>query len=202
MSKNSVQFFGLPGSGKTSTLKSLVKNYPDKYILVPSFSRFQRFKLFTLFILKFPKISFTFLYFVFGNDKRLWKYILHLVTNSFATHVYVLLQKSDEKTFLIDEGVFQRILSVLPKRLTDREAKNLVQTLTKIPSRVIVTHGGNFSRFTLESDRMISPRNKLGEKYFKDWSENLRFNFESILKALGDRKIEKGESLEELNKKI
>jgi len=202
MSKNSVQFFGLPGSGKTSTLKSLVKNYPDKYILVPSLSRFQRFKLFSLFIFRFPKVSLTFLSFVFKNDKRLWKYVLHLVTNSFAIHLYVLLQKSDKKTFLIDEGIFQRILSVLPKRLTETEAQALVQTLTQISSRVIVISGGNFSRFTLESDRMTSPRNKLGEQYFKDWSEDLRFNFESILKALGDRKIEKRESLEELNKKI
>ncbi len=202
MSKNSVQFFGLPGSGKTSTLKSLVKNYPDKYILVPSFSRLQRFKLFALFILKFPKVSLTFLSFVFKNDKRLWKYVLHLVTNSFAVHFYVLLQKSDEKTFLIDEGIFQRILSVLPKRLKVTEAQTLVQILTQVSSRVIMTSGGNFSRFTLESDRMTSPRNKLGEQYFKDWSEDLRFNFESILRALGDRKIEKWESLEELNKKI
>ncbi len=176
MQKNSIQFFGLPGSGKTTILKELVKRFPNSYVLPPRFKRLKRFALTVLFIFSFPKISFIFIFLIFKNPIKLWGYIFHLLSLSFATHVYVLKQKN-KNIFLIDEGIAQRLLSVAPRKFTLNESEKYIKLISKINSPIILTSGGNFSRFEIEPDRMTSKRNILGNKYYKNWSENLAYNF-------------------------
>ncbi len=203
MLKNSIQFFGLPGSGKTFTLNSLLKMYPESYKSVPNFSKRERFKLCILFVLRFPRVGIRFFLLLLNNNTKLWSYIAHLVSNSFAAHMYVLLQKEDGKTFLIDEGIFQRILSVSPARFKETEAKKIIRLLYSVPSKVIITKGGDFGRFTLEPDRMMSHRNKLGNEYYKKWSENLVYNFQTISNLISkDVTTYEGKTAEELHTKI
>ena len=203
MPKNSIQFFGLPGSGKTFTLKSLLKAFPEHYKSVPNFSKLKRFWLFMLFVIRFPLISAKFFSLLFRNNFKLWKYIFHLVSVSFASQMYVLLQKEDGRRFLIDEGVYQRLLSVTPRRFSEKDSIKLVKYLNNLNSKVVVTSGGDFGRFLLEPDRMISHRNKLGDNYFKKWSEDLVFNFQSLSGALSsDNFIYERGKLEELHAKI
>ena len=117
--------------------------------------------------------------------------------------MYVLLQKEDGKTFLIDEGIFQRVLSVAPARFREVEAKKIIRLLYSVQSKVIVTKGGDFGRFTLEPDRMMSHRNKLGNEYYKNWSENLVYNFQTISNLISeDITTYEGKTAEELHNKI
>ena len=176
MQKNSIQFFGLPGSGKTTILKELAKRFPDYYVLPPRFGRLKRFILALVFIFRFPKISFNFIFLTFKNPRKIWGYIIHLISLSFATHIYILNQKKD-KIFLIDEGVAQRLLSIASRKFTSGEAGKYIKLINKIDSPIVLTLGGNFSRFEIEPDRMTSKRNILGDEYYRNWSNNLVYNF-------------------------
>lgn len=184
MSKNSIQFFGLPGSRKSSTLNALRERFPDVYAPVPPLSKIKRFALCVLFVIRFPRISIRLLTLLLGNTMKLWGYLFHLLSVSFAAHIYVILQHDAGKTLLIDEGVFQRLLSVVHKRLSPREAQQLVRMLYAISCTPLVMHGGDFDRFLNQSDRGDNPRNKLGETYMSLWTENLAHNFRVITDVL------------------
>ena len=203
MQKNSIQFFGLPGSGKTSLLNSLVQNYPEKYQLIPKFSRSERFKLALEFSLRFPKVFFVFSYLIFRNDIRLWSYISHLVSQSFAGHMYAIKHRSEKKLFLIDEGILQRLLSVAPAEFSVRETKRLIEMQNIFLSLPIIVKGGDFGRFVSEPDRMNSYRNRLGPDYFNRWSQNMLKNFKNIsLQIHGAPVAEKGSSADDLHRSI
>jgi len=188
MQKNSIQFFGLPGAGKTTISRALVKNFPDSFLGMPVFSKPKRFIFFVFFIIRFPRISFLFLALILKNNIKLWRYLFNLVAISFASHIYVL-HKNTKKLFLIDEGLFQRLLSVAPQIFSEDKAKKVIKIVNKVQSKIIVVNGGDFGRFVTESDRMISPRNHLGENYFKLWSENLSKNFTLFSKIFKEKNI-------------
>lgn len=203
MPRNSVQFFGLPGSGKTSLLNSLAQNYPDKYLRVPKFGRSERLKLTLQFAVRFPRVFFIFISLIVRNDRRLWSYISHLVSQSFASHMYAIKHRSGEKLFLIDEGVLQRLLTVASREFTVQEIKRLVEMQNILSSRPVVVAGGDFSRFVSEPDRMTSYRNRLGAEYFKKWSKDMVKNFKAISAEIsGDVITEKGGSVESLHQSI
>lgn len=180
MRRNSFQFFGLPGSGKTYAINILVNKYPNLYLKVPNLSKGKRYIFFLLFIFKFPVLSFNFFTLLIHNNFKLWVYLIHLVSKTFADHMYVISNSDSEKIFLIDEGVFQRILSVASKSFSKNEALKILRILSVIDSDVVIVGGGNFGRFVSEPDRMTSPRNKLGSLYFNNWIENLKSNFNTI----------------------
>ena len=106
MQKSSIQFFGLPGSGKTYTLKKCLESDPEKYTTIPHFSKTKRFFLAMRFVISYPQIAFLFLRLIIVNKVALWRYLIHLVSNSFASHMYVHMEKETSKIVLIDEGVF------------------------------------------------------------------------------------------------
>ncbi len=202
MSKNSIQFFGLPGSGKTSMLRELLQTFPEYYVAPPTLLRGKRFSLAFLFTCRFPHIAFRFLLLIVQNPKKLWGYIAHLVSVSFATHMYVRMHRG-AKLFLIDEGIAQRLLSVAPKKYTQQEVLRYSALIDVVHSPVVITSGGNFSRFELEPDRMVSHRNALGESYYKEWSETLSYNFALLGKEFEKRgNFCKGADIETLHKTI
>lgn len=203
MPRNSVQFFGLPGSGKTSLLNSLAQNYPEKYLRVPKFGRGERLTLTLQFAVRFPKVFFSFISLIYRNDKRLWGYISHLVSQSFASHMYAIKNQRDGKLFLIDEGALQRLLTVAPSAFTAQQVGRLVKIQNVLSCRPVVVTGGDFGRFVSEPDRMMSYRNRLGIEYFKKWSEDMIKNFKTIsLQISGAVVAEKGGSVEELHRSI
>lgn len=184
--KSSVQFFGLPGAGKTALLRNLVTTYPDYYESVPKLTRGKRWIFFTLFISTHPLISIRFFILVFKNPLKLWSYLIHLVSVSCADYIYAHMHAS-QKMFLIDEGITQRLLSVVPSVLSEHDARKLVGLLDVVPIKIIFVQGGGFERFTKESDRMGSYRNKLGEVYLNDWMSRVTHNTAVIAKILGEK---------------
>lgn len=203
MRKHSVQFFGLPGSGKTSTLRALLANFPDVYRAIPKFSTGERLRLSLLFVLRFPSIGARFFFLLVQNPPRLWRYIAHLVSQSFAAHMYVSLHADAKQLFLIDEGIAQRLLSVAPGTFSRSRAERLVRMMEGLASPVVVMSGGNFSRFVLEPDRMMSSRHALGEAYYKTWSENLMYNFKLLSEVARHRGVTyEGVDLEALHQSI
>lgn len=147
-------------------------------------------------------LSFVFFKLLVQNDKRIRKYIAHLISVFFANQIYIHFVKKD-KIYLIDEGVLQRLLSVAPRKFEEDEVTRILQMIKKLNTEVVLMQGGNFSRFTIEPDRMNSARNKLGAEYFNEWADNLRKNFELISASLSKNFIvHTGDSIEDLNKKI
>lgn len=202
MRRNSFQFFGLPGSGKTTTFNKLLSLYSEKYRSVPKLSKAKRFFLNTLFVCRFPELSFLFFKLLIQNDKRIRKYIAHLISVSFANQMYISFAQKD-KIYLTDEGVLQRLLSVAPKKFEEEEVIIILKKIKNLNTAVILMGGGSFNRFTTEPDRMSSARNKLGPDYLNKWSEELKKNFELISSHLSKNFIVyKGDSVEDINSKI
>lgn len=200
--RNSIQFFGLPGSGKTSILNALVEKFPEVYERMPKFTRGERFALTFRFMRRFPVVTAKFAVLILQNNPKLWSYIAHLVSHSFASHMYAMRTKI-EKVCLIDEGVFQRLLTVAPKKFDERTAVKFVKLLGELHSNVVVMRGGDFGRFVFEPDRMTSYRNRFGPAYFKEWSENLFHNFTIVSKSLsGAFFTEKEGSVDELHERL
>jgi hypothetical protein len=185
MQKNSLQFFGLPGSGKTTITDSLEKEYPESYIKVPRFSRIVRVSLTIFFIISFPRTSLIFLQLIIRNRFKLWSYLFHLASVCFASHLYVFLHSTwSKKMILIDEGLLQRFLSVLPYKLSRKHTEGVVDKLIHKGCIPVFVKGGDFKRFMYDEDRFMSPRNRMGLDYFKGWSENLLYNIEIISDVL------------------
>ncbi len=189
MQESSFQFFGLPGSGKTFILREMLKDSPDLFEPVPHIKRFARIKLSIIFIFVFPALSFKIFQLLFRNKIKLWGYLLHLLTVSFSSHMYAILHRKDTKVFLIDEGIFQRILSVSPDLLSEDQLSDLVKLCRRLSSKVLIVEGGDFGRFVSEPDRMISPRNKFGESYFIKWKKDLIGNFDILKKLIMENGI-------------
>lgn len=201
--RNSIQFFGLPGSGKTSILNALAEKFPEAYERVPKFTRSERFALALRFARRFPVIATRFAMLILRNNPRLWSYVAHLVSQSFASHAYAIINAKEGKVFLIDEGVLQRLLTVAPKKFNEHVAVKFTKLLGDLHSSVVVTRGGDFGRFVFEPDRMTSYRNRLGPAYFKEWSENLVHNFTIVSKSLSEAFFaEKEGSVDELHERL
>jgi GTPase SAR1 family protein len=189
MYKNNIQFFGLPGAGKSTLVQALLQKFPDIYEKIPMFSKTRRLLYSIAFMFYFPRIGFNFLSFIVRNDLRLWKYLLHLASVFFANQMHTAIRrKKQTKILLIDEGMLQRFLSVAYRPITEVEAKRMIKFLDDLQAAVVIVEGGDFDRFVHQPDRIMSPRNKLGDAYFKKWSENLMQNFETLNSVLENNK--------------
>ncbi len=182
--RNSIQFLGLPGSGKTTRIQELITRFPGTYVVPPKLSKIQRVWFFLVFTFRFPVLNFRLLAFLFSNPWKLWRYLLHLYSYSVAVHMYALAHPS--QFFIIDEGIFQRVLSVAPRQLSYSQIQSISQLIPRVFGVVVVMNGGSFSRFVAEPDKMTNPRNQMGVAYFDTWVAAVTANFslleESVLK--------------------
>ncbi len=188
--KNNVQFFGLPGAGKTVLFRNLLTMYPDIYEYALPFSRTKRTLLCIGFIIMYPLVSVQFLFFIIGNPISLWSYLGHLVSISCAMHSNLILCfRNKNKIFLIDEGLMQRLLSIVPEILNKNQAKRLVTFLGPLSKNIVVVSGGDFGRFLVASDKMTSRRNQLGDQYMTKWVQRVSQNTEILSMVFCEEKL-------------
>jgi Cdc6-like AAA superfamily ATPase len=177
---NYCECFGLPGSGKTTLIKELSSEKTNNYN-VQKISRWKRLLYTLFFIVRYPKISWFFIYNIFKNESLLYSYLLHLVSMSFAQYVFL------KKNTIIDEGVFQRVLSIYPKEMSYSEAQKIINLLSKMRGKILIFEGGDFSRF-YEKGGVESMRTRLGAEYFEAWKKRVTHNFDMMCKILLDQK--------------
>ncbi len=166
-----IELFGLPGSGKSTIIRSLVNNKIGKDIFIRN--RFEKAFYLSLFLMRHPIISFFWIKeIILQRHRELTSYKISLLFSTFAK-----IQKASfsNNTYIIDEGLIQRILSIYETNLTEQKIKSILNYVV-ISDKILFIKGGLFDRFVFDHDKNNSPRFKMGEKYMKDWSVILTNN--------------------------
>lgn len=178
-----VEFFGIPGGGKTRLLRQLVATLPNaSESLVTSRHAIARAVLY--FALRHPLSFFVWMSELAFHARGLFRYKLGLLLRAMAALAQAERIDDTHLTF-VDEGLLQRILTVFDKPLSSRHIKFLL-TMTPLSDVVVVVRGGEFGRFTVESDRQNSPRVNRGEQQLQEWMQNVRTNARVVESVLSE----------------
>lgn len=196
-----IEFYGLPGSGKTTIARALEKKDPAKFVYLHTSPRKEIIKLVPLFFIHHIGITIFWLKELFFKCFKshffpLFRYKLHLLLITFVQ--YQKAKNYKNKVVLLDEGFLQRILSIYESRLTKDKIIHYFNHLIKADLIVFTKNSeSEFSRFISSSHKDQSPRTKLGEEYLSQWMEITRSNYQMIkdlIKAKNVKFIEvKGE---------
>ena len=176
-----VELFGLPGSGKTTLSKILIGGSSKEIVQVEVKNKISRIFYFALFFLLNPRfVYFSFLY-IRRCNRVVRSYVLHLFTLSCSKLMKARISSIfSDKVFLIDEGLFQRYLSILEKEETDQNIKRYIKFFPNWIGLVMVLEGGTFDRFTSLVDAHNNPRVIAGSEYLNSWIQSQKKNYMKI----------------------
>ncbi len=167
-----IELFGLPGSGKTTIMRFLIQKSLGKDVVIKN--HFERLFYCAIFLFRHPFVFSFWIYTVVKETPRgLVRYKLNLLLVTFS--------KREKAEFLyktpifLDEGLFQRILSVYEQVLTVEEIRKIIYYMV-MPDKLFFIQGGDFDRFLKDFDKINSPRYKMGEEYMKNWVSVLKIN--------------------------
>ena len=166
-----IEFFGVPGSGKTTLMRKLLEAMPDSREARAA-TRREIARGAIDFSIRHP-VSFLIWSIQFCMHARgLFRYKLALLLRSMAARSHA--ERSDGVVFL-DEGMVQRLLSIFDTPLSEQKVRFLLHH-TPMPDAVVVLSGGGFSRFTEAPNRFNSPRVQQGKERFEEWKRVIQTN--------------------------
>jgi len=188
-----VEFYGLPGSGKTTLAKNLSQKNPEEFLYFHSSPRKEIIKYGFLFFLSQPQMFLFWLKELFRECLKkhflqLFRYKLHLLLISITQ--YQKAKKYPQKIILLDEGLFQRILTIYEKKINEEKIKKCFANIPKIDLLVFCQNPEKeFFRFKKSPYRGESPRVMLGKKYFKNWEGITRENDKFLREKIKEKNI-------------
>ncbi len=177
-----IELFGLPGAGKSTLAEYIASHYSSEYYVV-SVNRIERFFYFLIFCAMYPFFVIRILRWVRASPQKLRRYIVHLFSVSASkTLKSLLVVYFSNKKCVIDEGLFQRILSVAQTVLSHEDAVRHISKMPKWSRRVIAVEGEGFDRYVSLSTQ--SPRSALGDEYLTSWVRIQKENYVLIREIL------------------
>ena len=173
-----IEFYGLPGSGKTTVAKKMAQD-SDGFIYLHASDRGEIFRLFPSFFIQHPFISLFWIKEVFFCSPLslcLIRYKMHRVLVSLIQY-----QKADfsgAKNVVIDEGALQRILSIYEDAQDMSKIKRCIANVPKVDLIAITNWKGN------EFKRHISDRVAPQSRNLNSWMRAARENDKLVKEAL------------------
>jgi hypothetical protein len=123
-----IEFYGLPGTGKTATAKKLEQETDFNIVKIKTKQELIFFNI--LFLLKHPIKFFVLLYFIIVNSVSL-KEFYYKFMNAFL-NCNAKYQKSKKyKKAIIDQGYFQGILSIFNKEIKNTSLNKYLNIILK-----------------------------------------------------------------------
>ncbi len=186
-----IELFGLPGSGKTTLSKILTEGGSKEIVQVEVKNKIFRIFYFALFFILNPRfVYFSFLY-IRRCNRVVRSYVLHLFTLSCSKLMKAKIESIfSYKIFLIDEGLFQRYLSILETEETDKNIKKYINFFPNWVGLVLVLDGGNFDRFTSLVDAHNNPRVIAGSEYLNKWIVSQKSNYMKVKSIIKEKNPE------------
>lgn len=161
-----IELYGLPGSGKTTLAKKLIKD--SDWQIVKIKNRLELLFLNWLFLIKHPIKFFVTLFYVITNSHS-WSMFYYKFMNCFLHHNAKYQKAKRYKKAILDQGYFQNILSVFEKPLSADFLKKYIRFLL-LPDRLIILDVPFLEILKKKKEKPeLSFRQKLGLEYYKNW---------------------------------
>lgn len=176
-----VEFFGVPGGGKTRLLRLLAASIPGASEARAA-SRGSIARGASHFALRHPLSFLVWMSELCVHANGLFRYKLGLLLRSMAARALSERVGHSQVTF-VDEGLLQRLLTIFDTPLSPRHIAVLLKA-TPLPDMVVIVRGGEFGRFTTADNRFNSPRVKGGENRLQDWMQSVRTNATAVESVL------------------
>ena len=171
-----IEFFGIPGGGKTHLMWQLIIRMPDA-CEARALSRHEITRGASRFALRHPLCFLVWMAELGVHANGLFRYKLGLLLRGMAARA--VAESSQSRIAFIDEGVLQRILTVFDVPLSERHIKFLLM-VTPLSPVVVCVRGGEFGRFAAAHNRFDSPRVQGGEKKLRTWMQTVKTNARTV----------------------
>ena len=175
-----IEFFGIPGGGKTHLMWQLIIRMPDA-CEARALSRHEITRGASRFALRHPLSFLVWMGELGIHANGLFRYKIGLLLRAMAARAEA--ESGHFRTALIDEGLLQRMLTIFDVPLSRRHIKFLL-TMTPLAQVVVCMYGGEFSRFAAARNRFNSPRVSGGEERLRTWMQVVEMNASLIASLL------------------
>lgn len=170
-----VEFFGVPGSGKTTTLKRLVRESSLKSQEIHIKGRIEVMLYLLLFVCIHPIKAIYWFYLLYQHSHGLFGYKRSLLLRSIALVMKASVCDEEDRVTYIDEGLLQRSLSLFEGYMTPADVVRIYRYAIR-PDVVLIFLEGTFSRYEDRHGQNTSPRMKKGKDYFISWKQQTEEN--------------------------
>ena len=174
-----IEFYGLPGSGKTTTARQLVSSSGFEKVKIKNIKEITFFNL--LFLFKHPVKFFVLLYFIISNSNSMSMFYSKFI-NAFLVRNAKYEKALRYKNAIIDEGHFQNILSVFEKPITEKSLMKYLR-FTLYPDFLIIFDINKEELAKRIEKRGYISREDLGTKYLEGWKKVTAKNHELLLSS-------------------
>jgi GTPase SAR1 family protein len=181
-----VECFGVPGSGKSTLTSKLVER--EEFSTVPPYvSRWYSL----LFMLRHPIFTTRWILALLSECKKtktwtLLRFKVAVFLNTVGRIEYGHTHFSKEKIVILDEGIMQRMLSLLEERKTEKEFE---AWMAYIPRPHTVIFCENMSE-NISKRKVGTKRKQFGDEYAKEYSLVLEFNYWGLKEEIEKQKEE------------
>lgn len=181
-----VEFFGVPGAGKTRVLRKLAQSIPGATEALETSRSGIAFGA-AHFAFRHPLSFFVWMTQLCWYSNGLFRYKLGLLLRAMAARMRAESQsRRGASVVFVDEGLLQRILTIFDNPIDGRHAAFILK-MTPVAEIVVVMTGGEFGRFTEADNRFNSPRVSRGEEKLHEWMCGVRENATTTTRMLPGR---------------
>lgn len=182
-----VEMYGLSGSGKSTLAKELAEKDTSIKHVSAQYNNVEVFR----FMFRHPVLSFAWLGEMLflalrHNEWTLFRYRLSIILRTFATFGYA--ERIPKGVVLLDEGLFQRVLSIYEKERSAKSLERLMKLIPKVDLLILVDRG-NESRYIRFDNNKDHPRAKLGEAYLASWKVMIEKNNDKLQQAVATLRV-------------
>ncbi|PLX27397.1 hypothetical protein C0583_03735 [Candidatus Parcubacteria bacterium] len=198
-----IEFFGLPGSGKSSIARKVSENSEFKLIKIRSRTELIKFNI--LFFIKNPyKFIWLFLLIV-KNSSGLFDFYYKFM-NSFLDYNAKLEKASREEYAIIDQGYFQNVLAVYKREIDKSVLRQYLKEIKK-PDFLIIVDLDKKKRQERIIERGHGVKNVYSDKESDRWTERAEKSYQFFKENIKDLYsnyliIDSSDSIEDTSKKI
>ncbi|MBI4836917.1 MAG: AAA family ATPase [Candidatus Portnoybacteria bacterium] len=175
-----IEFYGLPGAGKTTVAQKLAAKSDFKVIKIRS--KKELFWYNFLFLIRHPVRFFATLFYLVANSAS-WSIFYYKFTNTFLHHNAKYQKAIGMEKAILDQGYFQNVLSVFEEPISASFLVKYAGFLLK-PDKLVILNLPPDDILRRIGGRGYMTRERFGQKYFEKWLEAVKENNRIFLENL------------------
>lgn len=175
-----IEFYGLPGAGKTTISRKLAEG--GEFEIIKIRNKKDLFWYNFLFFVKHPIKFFATLFYLIINSGE-WRIFYYKLTNLFLHHNAKYQKALRIENAILDQGYFQNILSIFEKPVNADFLVKYSKFLLK-PDKLIILNLPPDDILKRVGGRGYVARERFGQEYFNKWLEVVKTNNKTFLENL------------------